>query len=1265
MAMKETCISQFFLIFIPIVCFFFCVAPTQCLDEDSSTYLTLQNYAELVNMWSEFYDLFYPSSNTEIFSELLQSVSSSSSYGNQFTDDVSETIDSMFNSIFQNIAEFSKEFTQALQEEASITLPLASQSLDDDLISTSTDEADLLKKYQYVNEDDEDETLPLTFETPTLWCPYFTSETCNEDKQVSQTMIDAFRNVYFCDRGSYDCNMEYVVDQDGNVDTAVSPLLWIRRVFTDGAVTLFPGVNFFHPISSSSLLSRSTLDPRSSITYDVGRNMGIRRGIVLIIDIETDPVIDIALADEDVAAAAIAQMSDTVNIILSHLTSTDYVAILSTDEAFDARLEFTATSNGGDKRGCDDELEGGLVSMTSAAVNLLMDEVTDYFDNLSGEELMARDHLSPFSSSALSADAPLVVALSKAYVLLRGALDPSVSLETVLSERVASPVGFSSSQASLTPLRPLPSSSPLHVITVSLGAAVPAHLELHLTSDREKVSNAHVSTLFFRSTLADDILNNTLMLNSDGLSSSDVMASRATENILHSVSCRLNGSIDSIDFSGYYDLYMASDISDDDDTSDSVTTQGRFVYTDYSELLKPVERIFEQKLAMRAFELFRQFGPFDCAQGDEAVCSNEEVANKMLWEIVSIEKDPILESNIVSLASPVFINDRFDSVILIDISLQWMLDHVIDADGVGIDSNYSFPMLFDRQKTLLLHPALVNIGLTNEGVDLDLLEQFDSDYVDDNPLTTGGSDFSSSVLYTVVNRSVNTGELSVPVLRHMVADFTELTPVETTYGWQKLDTEFIVVTSLQQLDIDKIHIPPPESSCSDISDDSLCYNASVWGQISLANSDYQADIGYAAITDHFLLTGVTASLTTPFVHLSEECFTDSTLFTSDFSSSTLDSSSLFESITAELSGESDSTYVTEACIDAAKMISIFDDHVVSTAVDEETTQKYVLSSFRATPEGVLSLFPGTSFSEVPQPKEFTWYGNSLTNAMAGDNTLFVSLPVTSPDTNISQFSISKAKVVNGTPTMVSGLNIHFPTIKSFLYEGLCGSDSTVTCFLLNTNGNLLFSSRDSEIDTLEMAVTMNEEVFIGESNPAIFTLLESLGVLKSKSAFNISSGVIDEYFTTDTSSLTSSVDYTIDGVTCSMLYLQSTLPETCVGYESADKSTVTIVSITDTNLLGVIVINYPSSDDCETYTPSSSSFQQNYDGCDVEMSTNDISHLWDAYDIPIPLQTFTMHSEEDCHFSQIYPKQDMILGWGLVLTIGIVLFFMVIKFVAM
>ncbi|GKT27045.1 hypothetical protein ADUPG1_013586 [Aduncisulcus paluster] len=103
--------------------------------------------------------------------------------------------------------------------------------------------------------------------------------------------------------------------------------------------------NFFKSGLSNGNLSievsaRASYDPRASNFFKSGLSNGVRRGFVIFIDTKMDKMIQTIFSnDNDIIGYAKKAIRDFVRLVLSMLTTNDWVSIVSSDNAFSSAVQ--------------------------------------------------------------------------------------------------------------------------------------------------------------------------------------------------------------------------------------------------------------------------------------------------------------------------------------------------------------------------------------------------------------------------------------------------------------------------------------------------------------------------------------------------------------------------------------------------------------------------------------------------------------------------------------------------------------------------------------------------------------------------------------------------------------------------------------------------------------------------------------------------------------------------------------------------------------
>ncbi|GKT29882.1 hypothetical protein ADUPG1_014859 [Aduncisulcus paluster] len=288
------------------------------------------------------------------------------------------------------------------------------------------------------------------------------------------------------------------------------PLSTIQFTSIDGDQLAYPARHFLDSsISSTSLHSRCHYNPLTSNAFLNSITLGMSRGIVLLIDLSLDSS-TAAFLKSPFGAYFLTTMASECITFINTLSSTDYIAVLSTDDSWDGQLFYSGSDMEDEctSSSTTEDSVGGLSAATDAVKALLNEEIIEYFHTLDISSLIDTQIVSDSSSYQHAHEShPLFQTTQSAFTMLRAGIDPTISLSEIIDERLSSVLGYSSTEQNLKSGRPLPKDSPLMIYSVSFGATIHPSYSSYIHILERELPDAPVKLVFTRLAIWDALVN--------------------------------------------------------------------------------------------------------------------------------------------------------------------------------------------------------------------------------------------------------------------------------------------------------------------------------------------------------------------------------------------------------------------------------------------------------------------------------------------------------------------------------------------------------------------------------------------------------------------------------------------------------------------------------------------------------------------------------------------------------------------------------------
>ncbi|GKT32610.1 hypothetical protein ADUPG1_006721 [Aduncisulcus paluster] len=199
---------------------------------------------------------------------------------------------------------------------------------------------------------------------------------------------------------------------------------------------------------------------------------------------------------------------EIVGILHSLSSSTDYVAIISSDGLWHGHLCYTGSDLEEDLDLDDSSEIGGLTKASVVVRDVLSSQIIEYFQSLTSDIISdsSQDVSLDSTHSYASKNDPIFSLTESGFTMLRSAIDPTVSLKDVITEKHNNIYGMSRTQSELGYTRPLPVGSPLILHVVSLGSVIHPYYSFFVRHLSSSFSSAPV-TMFFTRMNAWDRMN--------------------------------------------------------------------------------------------------------------------------------------------------------------------------------------------------------------------------------------------------------------------------------------------------------------------------------------------------------------------------------------------------------------------------------------------------------------------------------------------------------------------------------------------------------------------------------------------------------------------------------------------------------------------------------------------------------------------------------------------------------------------------------------
>ncbi|GKT28993.1 hypothetical protein ADUPG1_000982, partial [Aduncisulcus paluster] len=421
--------------------------------------------------------------------------------------------------------------------------------------------------------------------------------------------------------------------------------------------------------------SWASYDSRLTMSYNSISTKGFRRGIVIFIDTFADSALAEVIEDTDDGAYVLQLMGRLVDRLVSTFGDNDYVSIVSSDGVYDGHPLIVDDSMSDYK---------GLGNTHKETLNAIRDNLDSYFSDTVSVEVVPNNLINDKREEKLLLS----------MLLLNNSVDTSVSLETILEERLANNFGFSATQAALSDsTHPLPNGSPLYLFHVSLGAFTASHTTLlnNLLYGKSEYDGKKFQGIGIGITPFLFRLNTETLLSS---SSTTRVHSMSEENARESL-CVNEGFYTSIDV-----LYYIDNIAMDASTLPSESISSLFISNDAVEQVH--EAVFEAQgfCINHAHSMMRYYVSrfMDVPESDltaESIVDSTPVTMRMHW-------DPILEEQVFEFGIAAFSSFAgIESVVSVYVSGNWVNDQIFDWDSSNFNTDMSYSFLLSKDGSIL------------------------------------------------------------------------------------------------------------------------------------------------------------------------------------------------------------------------------------------------------------------------------------------------------------------------------------------------------------------------------------------------------------------------------------------------------------------------------------------------------------------------------------------------------------------------------------
>ncbi|GKT13680.1 RNA polymerase I specific transcription initiation factor RRN3 like protein, partial [Aduncisulcus paluster] len=690
---------------------------------------------------------------------------------------------------------------------------------------------------------------------------------------------------------------------NGNNEKITNQFTGFQRIITSGGLEFtWPGIysGSTSMDTSVSIKDRMTREPMNEPGILSANSFGLRRGVVIVLDTTIDKTVYSLLSHElgsnIFSKSALATTLSTYNnsssssssaYILSQITYSQLLTglLASLSEyisSLDENTYLAVVDTSGEWRGhlfpesstaaktcygqaTSTKRTGGLSKMTVEAQTKLISNVKKYFGTLTYDELTSSGHIVEDSSSSNAAYAeennPMFSATSLAMKLLRSAVEPSIMLSDILTEKIAtvshaSRVERDSLNASA---RPLAKGSPLSIVFMSLGATPHPYFLIWLKKQFASISGAPILPVWIYLDTQRALLDgyggyeittsyssSQNSINSSTSKKPSLISSDRTQlaALRHNVSQidtimsnfrDMRGAVLRIDVKeaseggliyipAYGSEYLTFGETLCSSLSSSTTCDQDIIA--WSQLLGLSAVVRDTLSELRKIDisfLFKTFINVRCSLSDAADienCStNHEFLTSAMPMAFSSTRDPVIGNSALTVSKALFNADlEIVGYIMTYIALN-QVERALYQDPVYIDGTdesyimnmygsvfdnmfllerYSYYMMFNIDGALLAHSALTSSGKSSTAASIDELEVILScSSCDDGALT-----FSELILDSILEDHVDDGVVSAIVLRQTHNDISSVYPISVEYHWTfREESGFIFVVSLGSRDV--------------------------------------------------------------------------------------------------------------------------------------------------------------------------------------------------------------------------------------------------------------------------------------------------------------------------------------------------------------------------------------------------------------------------------------------------------------------------------
>ncbi|GKT22819.1 hypothetical protein ADUPG1_012232 [Aduncisulcus paluster] len=653
------------------------------------------------------------------------------------------------------------------------------------------------------------------------------------------------------------------------------------------------GASFFYPsvymtsssILTSSLRTRSLYDRRYSNVYANSSSLGMRRGVVFLIDTSIDPILS-EIMKSSVSIYILNILYRSIMNVFESLGDNDWLGIVSGDEVWQGGImmvdsDFNCSNPNGDLEDIDDtdRLKYGLMQLRDETIrSVVRNELSTYFeslftyvnDSISSTAVFSTNLTvsgnSPFvsiSAASSTYDAennhPLFGSTTAGLTALSSAINPTVSLKTVLKERLRSDLGWSSSQQNMSSFRPLPHSSPLHMFVFSLGSCIHFYYPQFLLKERRRLLSEYSNfyTHFYIIDVLYHINNGTI---SQLVKDEMLLTSEYSDNA--------DNDID-LSFKGHYPCLLDSVLDNLEELCDASMTR--------ISLLRGVDIIANivRKNDISLFKLHTKsalqetvFQHLDSWLGckiltplvtemseipssillnyllEEYIDDNNEkeeaesdrnavdLLQKYAFIDISTELDPIVNKVVVTFSIPLLsrsgtfygvYSSSFDSNYLNELIYSDSAYYAL-SDTVTVDFNpsQSYLMLFDPNKKTLFHPSLLPTRIDANTMDIDDLENLIATISDDsdpiylksvNSSTGSEISFKEEIIDACFDEDIVNGSVMAKSFHRLHESIALPSLLTVQYEWTVLSCGLQLVLGVSELDMYRVNRSGPTVAC--------------------------------------------------------------------------------------------------------------------------------------------------------------------------------------------------------------------------------------------------------------------------------------------------------------------------------------------------------------------------------------------------------------------------------------------------------------------